>query len=218
MNTETPKKAPLPDQEHAASVNDSVTPDYIICLEDGKKLKTLRRYLKTNYNLTPEEYRKRWGLPASYPMVAPNYAKKRSQLAKATGLGRKPSASKAKLSASALKWRDAQVSYFKENPSSDEERAHADAENLQWLESLSGDELVWAHKVYTSAREKLALYQRAEEWRDDMLSANLPQNDWLKSLAGMDSEQLAKEYQFFIELWCAPETEGETPETAEEQE
>lgn len=71
------------------TVDDSITPDYIICLEDGKKLKMLKRYLKTNYNMTPEEYRKRWGLPATYPMVAPNYAKKRSQLAKSIGLGKK---------------------------------------------------------------------------------------------------------------------------------
>lgn len=71
------------------NVDDSVTPDYIVCLEDGKKLKMLKRYLKTNYNMTPEEYRKRWGLPATYPMVAPNYAKKRSQLAKSIGLGKK---------------------------------------------------------------------------------------------------------------------------------
>ncbi len=71
------------------TVDDSITPDFIICLEDGKKLKMLKRYLKTNYNMTPEEYRKRWGLPATYPMVAPNYAKKRSQLAKSIGLGKK---------------------------------------------------------------------------------------------------------------------------------
>lgn len=71
------------------SVKDSIGADFIVCLEDGKKLKMLKRYLKTNYNMTPEEYRKRWGLPASYPMVAPNYAKRRSQLAKQIGLGRK---------------------------------------------------------------------------------------------------------------------------------
>lgn len=71
-------------------VEDSVTPDFIVCLEDGKKLKMLKRYLKNNYNMTPEEYRKRWGLPASYPMVAPNYAKKRSELAKDIGLGKQP--------------------------------------------------------------------------------------------------------------------------------
>ncbi len=74
----------------AVKVEDSITPDYIVCLEDGKKLKMLKRYLKNNFNLTPEEYRKRWGLPASYPMVAPNYAKKRSELAKDIGLGKQP--------------------------------------------------------------------------------------------------------------------------------
>ena len=70
-------------------------PDYIICLEDGKKLKMLKRHLKTAYDMTPEEYRERWGLPADYPMVAPNYAKQRSRLAKEIGLGtraRKPGA------------------------------------------------------------------------------------------------------------------------------
>ena len=68
-------------------INKSITPDYIICLEDGKRLKMLKRHLKTAYNLTPEEYRARWGLPATYPMVAPNYAKQRSKLAKEIGLG-----------------------------------------------------------------------------------------------------------------------------------
>jgi predicted transcriptional regulator len=69
-------------------INASITPEYIICLEDGKKLKMLKRYLKTNYNMTPEEYRKKWNLPPDYPMVAPNYAKKRSELAKDIGLGK----------------------------------------------------------------------------------------------------------------------------------
>jgi len=68
-------------------INKSITPDYIICLEDGKRLKMLKRHLKTAYNMTPEEYRDRWGLPATYPMVAPNYAKQRSKLAKEIGLG-----------------------------------------------------------------------------------------------------------------------------------
>ncbi|MBI1207729.1 MAG: MucR family transcriptional regulator [Azospirillum sp.] len=68
-------------------IKKSVTADYIICLEDGKKLKMLKRHLKTAYDMTPEEYRDRWGLPADYPMVAPNYAKQRSKLAKAIGLG-----------------------------------------------------------------------------------------------------------------------------------
>lgn len=71
----------------AVPIKRSVTPDYIICLEDGKKLKMLRRHLKTAYNMSPEEYRERWGLPADYPMVAPNYAKQRSKLAKDIGLG-----------------------------------------------------------------------------------------------------------------------------------
>src|SRR5579883_2340100 len=71
----------------AVNVKRSVHPDYIICLEDGKKLKMLKRHLKTAYNMTPEQYRERWGLPADYPMVAPNYAKHRSKLAKEIGLG-----------------------------------------------------------------------------------------------------------------------------------
>jgi len=73
--------------EPAVSPKKSVFPDYIVCLEDGKKLKMLKRHLKTSYNLTPEQYRERWGLPADYPMVAPNYAKQRSRLAKQIGLG-----------------------------------------------------------------------------------------------------------------------------------
>jgi predicted transcriptional regulator len=73
----------------AVPVRSSVKPDYIVCLEDGKKLKMLRRYLRTNYNLSPEEYRAKWSLPASYPMVAPNYAEQRRGLAHAIGLGRK---------------------------------------------------------------------------------------------------------------------------------
>ncbi|MBU0725598.1 MAG: MucR family transcriptional regulator [Alphaproteobacteria bacterium] len=71
----------------AVPVKKSVTPDYIICLEDGKKLKMLKRHLKTAYDMSPEDYREKWGLPASYPMVAPNYAKQRSKLARAIGLG-----------------------------------------------------------------------------------------------------------------------------------
>ena len=74
----------------AVAVRNSVKPDYIVCLEDGKKLKMLKRYIRTNFNLSPEEYRARWGLPADYPMVAPNYAEKRRDLAKKIGLGRKP--------------------------------------------------------------------------------------------------------------------------------
>lgn len=71
----------------AVSVKKSVQPDYIICLEDGKKLKMLKRHLKTAYNMTPEAYRERWGLGSDYPMVAPNYARQRSRLAKEIGLG-----------------------------------------------------------------------------------------------------------------------------------
>lgn len=78
-----PAERPTP----AVPVKKSVMPDYIICLEDGKKLKMLKRHLKTAYNMTPEEYREKWGLPADYPMVAPNYAKQRSRLAKEIGLG-----------------------------------------------------------------------------------------------------------------------------------
>lgn len=73
----------------AVPIRKSVMPDYIVCLEDGKKLKMLKRHLKTAYKMTPEQYRERWGLPADYPMVAPNYAKTRSRLAKDIGLGTK---------------------------------------------------------------------------------------------------------------------------------
>ncbi len=71
----------------AVAVKKSVTPDHIICLEDGKKFKSLKRHLRTQYNVTPEQYRDKWGLPPDYPMVAPNYAAARSQLAKQMGLG-----------------------------------------------------------------------------------------------------------------------------------
>ena len=71
----------------AVPIKKSVTPEYIVCLEDGKKLKMLKRHLKTAYNMSPEEYREKWGLAKDYPMVAPNYAKQRSQLAKEIGLG-----------------------------------------------------------------------------------------------------------------------------------
>ena len=73
----------------AVAVKKSVTPDYIVCLEDGKKLKMLKRYLRSTYGMTPDEYRAKWGLPPDYPMVAPNYAKQRSAFAKKIGLGRK---------------------------------------------------------------------------------------------------------------------------------
>jgi predicted transcriptional regulator len=78
-STEPPKPA--------VSVRKSITPDFIICLDDGKKFKSLKRHLRTQYNLTPEQYREKWGLPPDYPMVAPNYAKARSELAKEMGLG-----------------------------------------------------------------------------------------------------------------------------------
>jgi predicted transcriptional regulator len=82
--------APTPRPDPAVSIKASVTPDFIICLEDGKKLKMLKRHLRTAYKMSPDDYRTRWNLPADYPMVAPNYAKKRSKLAKAIGLGTKP--------------------------------------------------------------------------------------------------------------------------------
>jgi predicted transcriptional regulator len=81
--------APEPSKP-AVSIRKSVTDDYIICLEDGKKFKSLKRHLATHYNLTPDEYRDRWGLDPNYPMVAPSYAAARSALAKTMGLGRKP--------------------------------------------------------------------------------------------------------------------------------
>ena len=80
-------------KEPAVPVKRSITPDYLVCLEDGRKFKSLKRHLRTKYNLSPEEYRAKWGLPKDYPMVAPNYAKARSELAKQMGLGqggRKP--------------------------------------------------------------------------------------------------------------------------------
>ena len=73
----------------AVPIKKSVTPEYIVCLEDGKELKMLKRHLKTAYDMTPDDYRERWGLPQDYPMVAPNYAKQRSKLAKQIGLGTK---------------------------------------------------------------------------------------------------------------------------------
>ena len=85
-----PVEAEAPRPEPAVSVRASVKHDYIVCLEDGKKLKMLKRYLRTNYNMSPEEYRAKWGLPRDYPMVAPAYAETRKELAKKIGLGRKP--------------------------------------------------------------------------------------------------------------------------------
>lgn len=77
------------ERKPAVPVRKSVAPEYIICLEDGKKFKSLKRHLRTHYNLSPEEYREKWGLPADYPMVAPSYSETRSRLAKVNGLGRK---------------------------------------------------------------------------------------------------------------------------------
>jgi predicted transcriptional regulator len=79
--------APLEPAKPAVSVKKSMTPDYLVCLEDGKRFKSLKRHLRSQYNMTPEQYRDKWGLPADYPMVAPNYAVARSQLAKKMGLG-----------------------------------------------------------------------------------------------------------------------------------
>ena len=75
-------------QSPAVAINKSIMPGYLICLEDGKKLKMLKRYLRSNYSMTPAEYRLKWGLPADYPMVAPNYSRQRSAFAKKSGLGR----------------------------------------------------------------------------------------------------------------------------------
>jgi predicted transcriptional regulator len=83
-------------QKPAVTVKKSVTPEYIVCLEDGKKLKMLKRYLRSRYGLSPEEYRSKWGLPADYPMVAPNYAAQRSEFAKKIGLGRGAPATKSR--------------------------------------------------------------------------------------------------------------------------
>ena len=89
-NLQSPVAAePVEELKPAVPVRKSVAPDYIICLEDGKKFKSLKRHLRTHYNLSPEEYREKWGLPADYPMVAPNYSATRSRLAKDNGLGRK---------------------------------------------------------------------------------------------------------------------------------
>ncbi len=89
-NVDAPEPAQAAAQSPAVSVRKSVFPDFIVCLEDGKKLKMLKRHLQTSYGLTPAAYRAKWGLPVDYPMVAPNYATKRSDLAKQTGLGRVP--------------------------------------------------------------------------------------------------------------------------------
>lgn len=85
----SPKEEPVEELKPAVSIKRSISDEYIVCLEDGKKLKMLKRHLKTAYDMTPEDYRAKWGLPADYPMVAPAYARKRQELAKKIGLGRK---------------------------------------------------------------------------------------------------------------------------------
>jgi predicted transcriptional regulator len=89
----TPAELPEP----AVPIKRSVTPDYIVCLEDGRQLSMLKRHLRTAFDMTPDQYRRRWGLPADYPMTAPNYAKKRSKIAKSTGLGTQPRRKSAKV-------------------------------------------------------------------------------------------------------------------------
>jgi predicted transcriptional regulator len=89
-NIDKPATPEAAKPEPAVSIRTSVKHDYIVCLEDGKKLKMLKRYLRTNYNMSPEDYRAKWGLPRDYPMVAPAYAETRRGLAKSIGLGRKP--------------------------------------------------------------------------------------------------------------------------------
>jgi predicted transcriptional regulator len=79
-----------PGLEPAVPIENSVFPDYIVCLEDGQQLTMLKRHLRTSHNMTPEEYRERWGLPGNYPMAGPNYLKRRSEMARESGLGRKP--------------------------------------------------------------------------------------------------------------------------------
>ena len=85
--TAGPETVEAPPKEPAVPVRRSITPDHLVCLEDGRKFKSLKRHLRTKYNMSPEEYRTKWGLPKDYPMVAPNYAKARSELAKQMGLG-----------------------------------------------------------------------------------------------------------------------------------
>ena len=88
----TPAELPEP----AVPIKRSVTPDYIVCLEDGRQLQMLKRHLRTSFDMSPDQYRRRWGLPVDYPMVAPNYAKTRSKIAKNTGLGTQPRRKRAK--------------------------------------------------------------------------------------------------------------------------
>ena len=94
LSLDRPEGAPMTTQRPLVPIKKSVTPEYIVCLEDGKRLKMLKRHLRTAYGMTPEAYRAKWGLPPDYPMVAPNYAQQRSVFAKRIGLGRKPGAKK----------------------------------------------------------------------------------------------------------------------------
>ncbi|MBR0665837.1 MucR family transcriptional regulator [Roseomonas hellenica] len=89
---EQPSPPPEEKRQPAVPIKRSITPDYLICLEDGRKLKSMKRHLMTSFGLTPEQYRERWGLPKDYPMVAPNYAAVRSAMAKKIGLGSRPKA------------------------------------------------------------------------------------------------------------------------------
>jgi len=85
---EAPEPEPQPEQKPAVSVRASIKPDYLVCLEDGKQVKMLKSYLRTKFNMTPEEYRAKWNLPKDYPMVSPNYAARRRELAMQIGLGK----------------------------------------------------------------------------------------------------------------------------------
>lgn len=88
-SADVPEQEPVQEKKKpAVPIRRSIQPEYLVCLEDGKQLKMLKRYLRTNFDMSPEEYRAKWGLPSDYPMVAPNYAQKRAQMAKAIGLGR----------------------------------------------------------------------------------------------------------------------------------
>lgn len=99
----SPAEPAAEEKKPAISIKKSVTPDYIVCLEDGKKFKSLRRHLSTSFGMTPDEYRAKWKLPADYPMVAPNYSEQRSALAKKVGLGRKPDQKPVRTKAAATK-------------------------------------------------------------------------------------------------------------------
>jgi predicted transcriptional regulator len=88
LGNQVEAEKPIEKPKAAVTIAKSITDDYIVCLEDGKRLKMLKRYLRSKYDLSPDDYRKRWNLPADYPMVAPNYAKRRSEFAKQIGLGR----------------------------------------------------------------------------------------------------------------------------------